>query len=549
MLVGWVSDERYLALAGVYVEIERDGRLVAQALSSASGRIVADVPAGEYRIGLARAGYGSKWVSARLGPDERPLDLRLLSDTPLGFVWPRWVRSGERAELRFHAVEPYRLSLWRYGQEREHQRILGWNDEHGPRTVMQITPDGDYTRTGVDWNRVGYGGNPHHSSLVTAPDRSGLYYVHAETESGGFFGAPWVVAPGPGTAPAPIAVLASTNTWNAYNAFGGRSNYVNAAGLPARPTLNARQDLARFDASAIGEWGHPDGAYPPLSFERPEPANVVPADARATDPIAGRLASSHAPAEWRLLAWLEREGFAYDLYADMQLHDGVLDLTAYRALVISVHPEYWSRRMLERVRGWVDEGGRFVVLGGNCVNCEVELAADGRSMRCLTQLTSTDGSLGMRDAADPAVWYDSRFHRTAGPEASLLGLATTETGIMTSAPYRVSGGASGHWAFDGTGLRDGDVFGSASLHERCPGGASGHETDKRTARTPDAFRLLAKGLNPDDGGAEMVIREAIGDCHGAVFNVGSITWVSSLLVDDAVSAITSNVLTRSIGDR
>ena len=153
------------------------------------------------------------------------------------------------------------------------------------------------------------------------------------------------------------------------------------------------------------------------------------------------MASSHAPAEWRLLAWLEREGFAYDLYADQQLHDGTLDLDAYRVLMISVHPEYWSRRMLDRVRRWVEDGGRFVVLGGNGLNCEVELADDGRSMRCLTQLTSTDGSLGMPDGTDPNVWYDSRFHRTAGPEASLLGLATTETGIMTAAPYRVADGA------------------------------------------------------------------------------------------------------------
>ncbi|MEZ4678670.1 MAG: hypothetical protein R2932_31090 [Caldilineaceae bacterium] len=29
---------------------------------------------------------------------------------------------------------------------------------------------------------------------------------------------------------------------------------------------------------------------------------------------------------------------------------------------------------------------------------------------------------------------------------------------------------------------------------------------------------------------------------GAVFSVGSITWVSSILVDDAVSQITANVL-------
>ena len=56
---------------------------------------------------------------------------------------------------------------------------------------------------------------------------------------------------------------------------------------------------------------------------------------------------------------------------------------------------------------------------------------------------------------------------------------------------------------------------------------------------------MAKGLNPDDGGAEMVCYE-LGN-GGAVFSVGSITYPASLLVDGAVSRITSNVLTRFLG--
>lgn len=542
MQIGWVSDEYDLAIAGVVVDVERDGAVVAQVRSGATGAILVDVPPGPCVLSLACVGYGAKRVRAVLGPDRPPLRLRLLSDRLIGFVWPRWVAGGGSSEVRFHGVEPYRLSLWRYGREREFQRILGWYDEHGPRAVMQTLPDGDFTVDGVHWNEIGYGGNPHHTYRVPAPERSGLYYVHAEGESGAWFSAPWVVAPA--TPTARVAVVLSTNTWNAYNLFGGRSNYVNTPWLPDRPVVNARQDLHRFDSSAMSAWGHPDEVYQPLSFERPEPGNVVPRDARPEDPIPGRLASSLAPAEWRLLAWLEREGFAYDTYADQQLHDGTLDLDAYRVLIISVHPEYWSRRQLERVRDWVDRGGRFIVLGGNSINCEVEPSDDGRSLRFLTQLTSTDGALGMPDAVDPSVWYDSRFHRTAFAEASVMGLATTETGIMTAAPYRVAEGAADHWVFAGTGLRDGDLFGIHSLHERCPGGASGHETDKRTAQTPPAYRLLAKGTNPDDGGAEIVLREAIGPGGGAVFNVGSITYVPSLLVDEPLSRVTRNVLER-----
>jgi hypothetical protein len=56
---------------------------------------------------------------------------------------------------------------------------------------------------------------------------------------------------------------------------------------------------------------------------------------------------------------------------------------------------------------------------------------------------------------------------------------------------------------------------------------------------------LAKGLNPEGGGAEMVTYET--DSGGAVFSAGSITWVSAVLVDDHVSRITRNVLTRFLG--
>ena len=43
----------------------------------------------------------------------------------------------------------------------------------------------------------------------------------------------------------------------------------------------------------------------------------------------------------------------------------------------------------------------------------------------------------------------------------------------------------------------------------------------------------------------MVVHET--DSGGMVFSVGSITYPSSILVDDVVSRVTSNVLTRFLG--
>jgi hypothetical protein len=311
MLIGYVSDERYVALADVALEfIDAQGRSF-EARSRASGSVHADLPAAEYLVTLQKPGFGAKRV--RMTPG-RPYHFRLLSDGLRGYVWPKWVRAGERGEFRVHSVEPYHLELWRYGWTKERIRGLGWFDEHGPRAVMQITPDGDYTRTGVEWNKLGYA-SEHHQQKIEAPPRAGLYYFHARTAAGASFTFPWIVAPARPSAP--VAVLASNITWNVYNAFGGRSNYVNAEGLPGVPIANARQELHRYTDPRFQTWGFE--TYAPLSFERPEPINHIDPAEAITDPIEGRSACHVAPAEWRLLGWLEREGFAYDLYAETQL--------------------------------------------------------------------------------------------------------------------------------------------------------------------------------------------------------------------------------------
>ena len=118
--------------------------------------------------------------------------------------------------------------------------------------------------------------------------------------------------------------------------------------------------------------------------------------------------------------------------------------------------------------------------------------------------------------------------------------STTDTGIMTGAPYRTI--RADHWVFDGTGLRNGDELEAAVCTNILPGGASGYETDKMSPHSPANTVLLAKGLNPDDGGAEMTCYEL--DKGGAAFAAGSITWPASLLVDEAVSRITANVIRR-----
>jgi hypothetical protein len=518
MLVGYVSDEYYAALADVLLEFRGHDGARQVTHSTSSGAILAEITPGDYEICLSKPGFGSKRVKASLGTSGL-IHFRLLSDCLLGYAWPKWCRAGDRVEFRVHAVEPYKLGLWRYGYHKEFIRNLGWYDNHGPRACMQTIPDGYFVEHGVAWDN-GFGV---HQQRLTTPARTGLYYLHARGESGAFFSFPLVVAPA--QPQAPIAVLASTNTWNAYNPFGGRSNYIMAAKMIEEPIVNAKFDLPRYKMSDYGEWKHGD-RFNPLSFDRPEPYNHVPESVECTDPIEGRQACHLAPAEWRVLGWLERQGYAYDLYTDYQLHAGVLDLRGYRVLILSVHPEYWSEEMYRAAKKWVfEQGGRLLYLGGNGLNCKVELLDDGKSMHCLNEWPAG---------------YESRFHHQVESEANLLGVVFSDAGAMTAAPYEVI--TPDHWVFAGTGLKRRDLFGTKILHQRYAGGASGHETDKISPSSPKNLVLLARGQNPQEGGAHLVYFETPGG--GAVFSAGSIMYPSALLCDEPTSLITVNVIER-----
>jgi hypothetical protein len=182
--------------------------------------------------------------------------------------------------------------------------------------------------------------------------------------------------------------------------------------------------------------------------------------------------------------------------------------------------------MDRRTKSWVFErGGRLMYLGGTGLNCQVEYLDNGTAMRCLN--TWPEG-------------FESRFHVQVESEANLLGVVFTDPGAMTVAPYETL--APEHWVLAGTGLKRGELFGIKTLHERYGDGASGHETDKISPSSPKNVQLLARGTNPDEGGAHLVVFDT--PAGGAVFSAGSITYPSALFCDAAIEKITDNVLRR-----
>src|SRR5205823_7685993 len=68
MLIGYVSNERYVAIPDVQLEFEGQGGSV-EVRSRASGAVHVDLPPGEYLVTLAKAGYGSKRVAINVAGD------------------------------------------------------------------------------------------------------------------------------------------------------------------------------------------------------------------------------------------------------------------------------------------------------------------------------------------------------------------------------------------------------------------------------------------------------------------------------------------------
>ena len=342
--------------------------------------------------------------------------------------------------------------------------------------------------------------------IVPEETRSWIYTAEFTDEKGVRCHVPFVVKPY-FHRKGDVAALASTNTWNAYNGWGGRSAYSEP-----QPRM--------------------------LSLDRPMPTASPEGEGR----------SHLLRAEMWILDWMEESGYAVDVYSDVDLHRGWDWLADYGALVINTHSEYWSEPMRDHLDAYLDAGGSLLYLSGNGVYWKVTWDSTCRLMEC-----RKDGKPHYQNGEEGGLW------RNLGrPEHSVLGVGYVRPGYMTFSPYRVE--TASHWAFDGLGLKDGDLIGENGVNG---GGASGWEADQvRDEWSPEDVQVLARGINPLDfmpdgesavypdeaydwdgsGGAHMTCYDHPGG--GGVFSVGSIAFGGSLIVDPFLQGTVRNVLNR-----
>lgn len=336
---------------------------------------------------------------------------------------------------------------------------------------------------------------PSYTLAIDPSWKSGLYSACISDPDGASFDITFIVTSTGLPAPGALAVLASTNTWQAYNDWGGASLYRS----------EPDDGLALTHAFIV-------------NYLRPNPG----ASPHGTE---GHLAN----AERHILGWLETHNIAYELFADIDLHDrpGLLD--DFPALLLNTHSEYWSATMYRSLETFMARGGNLIYLSGNGLYWKTAISKDRMEVRA-------DHSC--HTLADDA---GGQWRNYARPEWRMLGTRFTRAGYRSHfRPYKVI--APQHWIFENTGVATGDLIGAAGLN--C-GGASGWELDKLDPDfRPPGLVHLAKGTNPWRAGADMVYFTHAGG--GGVFSVGSITFGGSLAVDPLLSRMLLNVAARFV---
>jgi len=381
---------------------------------------------------------------------------------------------------------------------------------------------------------------------------------------------PIYVLPPRGTATAPIAVLASTFTYQIY-ANHQRGNVDDAyrarrAAWGAYP-WNA-EEHPEYAGSTYNK--HPDGSGVCYStMRRPiltmRPGYITYMDARGSG-------LRHFPADTHLIDWLAAKGIAYDIITDHDLdREGVALLRNYRAVVTGSHPEYHTPNTLNALTAYVGSGGRLAYLGGNGFYWRI---ANSQAIPDVLEVRRAEG--GIRAwAAEAGEYfhaldggYGGLWRRNGRPPQMLAGVGFSAQGMFEGSTYRRMPDAANPraaWIFDGITDDIIDDFGPSG------GGAAGFELarDHFKLGTPPNALILARSERhqahfvavPEELlthvttvtgeqpkaliRAEIVYFETVDG--GAVFSTGSITFCGSLShnnYDNSVSRMLENVLRR-----
>lgn len=495
------------------------------------------------------------------------------------------VRPLERFTLLASAEGPSRLQITRIGGTED--VVLS---QDGVATQLQPVPE-NVDRDGCGWA-------PTLEIEVGADWRSGYYDIKL-TDAAGAETHHFICVKPPLRAPKSRAALVlATNTYHAYNWWGGANAYSNVTGLmsgqvpfdqamdQAIGVLSTERPFAPLIAAA------PDDAPRLVNTrkrgfkERPwasEPAWMKEHRASPYDGSAGFLNKwEHA-----FLQWAEREGYIFDVFTDYDLEAESDLLKDYGSVFFVGHSEYWSGGQRAQVERFVDAGGKVGILSGNTCFWKVRWENDGKTLICHKWRGFEAEDVPAKEATH--LWSHAAFEQ---PEAALTGLSFVFAGYHRLGMC-VSRGQGGftiyddkHWALEGSDLFYGDILGGdlpligyESDGCKFEFGQDGLPKSIPSAGVPANLEIIGiapcafgeeagRGYNPiiPPEKLDVIANVVFGDTsaeaqaavlrghavlasfkrgEGEVFNTGTTEWAHGLKAQDPfVATITHNVLRR-----
>jgi hypothetical protein len=300
---------------------------------------------------------------------------------------------------------------------------------------------------------------------------SGIYAVRLDTNDGRTGFAPIVVRP---VEPRQrVAVIVPTTTWHAYNFY---------------------------DADGDG-WGD-------TWYARWKTVSVDPTRPHANRGVPYRFRSY----DLQFLRWLASTGREVDFYADEDLErfpSAAALRAAYDLVVFPGHTEYVTTRLYDLISGYRDAGGNLMFLSAN---------------NFFRRFDRDNGTLLLVD----------EWRSLGRPEASLCGVQylASDRG-QRHAPFVVDGLDAAPWAFEGTGLKQGDQFGLYGIEIDARGWSSPRET-RVLARIPDLFGIGRS--------AEMTYYEHASGAR--VFSAGALNFGGQMLLWPEATRVVENVWAR-----
>jgi len=433
-----------------------------------------------------------------------------------GYASRRSVTAGGKLKLHI-STRCRRFNLYVYREGATRKRVMTIENLKGQTHAV---PAKGYA-TGFRW--------PATTELTIPVDwRSGVYTCDFATGDGTrqiFF----VVKPRRATSK--MVVCICDNTYQAYNAMGGKSTYV----------YNSTEQ----------EWS------PLVSFQRP-----YIGDGTGLFPIW----------EKPLVQWMETNGYAPDYICQDDLHRRPQILDPYACLIKAGHDEYWSGKEFDCVEKFVSQGGHLAVLSGN--TCWWQVRFKGSVMTCYRS-PDKDPVSAKHPERSSSEFVNPPLNV---PIQKLIGLRFDFGGFVNSHGHFTDKEGYGgyhafnthHWAFQGISIREGKYFGQEAT-------IAGYESDGLRISWVDGRPRVAVGdfnwglmrgpgrimedlhvLGLSPAGHEytlgrdpnaLIISYEPRD-RGHVFNAGSTDWTHGLQMKDPVAeGITRNVLERFTAGR